>query len=497
MSTSGAQMRKYRTVKVFDPSKGKGLPAGLRSGRRRCATPRTKNMEEGDSGQAQLSSLRARVAVLCGGAAELPHGATWRYAGRSRPAAGRELTHAGLAEALHGGKTRFTDEEWGHFGIITQANDFILAGRQYFALAAADANVVPADAASDHEDELKRLVRAEMIRHDGMCVQQLRDLVREQYLQQNLQGPGKDGVADGPEPRATDDAGGKDKDEGEDDPASRSSDSVWTQANTNAFGAFVHVGLQSGLKKAVLKCLPMVILALTIQNIFSEELVSNHQKHLDIHYRSRDSICWVPWKFQLSAVTIFVTLVCHNVPGMVIGARLVFQSTHHKLGDGEHIGDLAEAFDTEEALELVVPLHRRVIIFVIAVLSEWITWFHVLYAGCLFAITATTIDNVIRSTVSVMFVLNVDEIVFDSCCPLKIADDVKETEYLIPKIKVKDALLRNFQYYYTLYGHLPLLISFSVGVVFLVRWHMLQCPSDHFGQDYDAGVAIFHNGGEF
>lgn len=38
-------------------------------------------------------------------------------------------------------------------------------------------------------------------------------------------------------------------------------------------------------------------------------------------------------------------------------------------------------------------------------------------AGALFAFTSETPDLVIRSAVSVMFVLNVDEIVFAACCP--------------------------------------------------------------------------------
>jgi hypothetical protein len=244
---------------------------------------------------------------------------------------------------------------------------------------------------------------------------------------------------------------------------------VWVQANTNAFGAFIHVGLQSGLKKAFLNCLILVVTAVTIQLIFSEELITNHVPSLDIHSINADSICWIPWKFQLSAVVIFITLVLQNVPGMTMAARLVFLSTHHKLGDGEDVGDLTDAQDSDEAVLLNVPFWRRFVIFVVAVLSEWVTVCIVLYAGCLFAITANSVDNVIRSTVSVMFVLNVDEIVFDSCCPSKIADDLKETEYLIPKVKAKASTVSILLYYYTLYGHLPLIISVSCAVVFSMR----------------------------
>jgi len=39
-----------------------------------------------------------------------------------------------------------------------------------------------------------------------------------------------------------------------------------------------------------------------------------------------------------------------------------------------------------------------------------------------------------------MFVLNIDEIVFEACCPLKVKDDVEETEYKIPTFQVRGRL---------------------------------------------------------
>ena len=42
-----------------------------------------------------------------------------------------------------------------------------------------------------------------------------------------------------------------------------------------------------------------------------------------------------------------------------------------------------------------------------------LSWSGILLAGILFAFTAESVDLVIRSTVSVMFVLNIDEIVFE------------------------------------------------------------------------------------
>jgi hypothetical protein len=76
---------------------------------------------------------------------------------------------------------------------------------------------------------------------------------------------------------------------------------------------------------------------------------------------------------------------------------------------------------------------------------------------------------VIRSTVSVMFVLNVDELIFESCCPGNIQSDVRETEYLIPKVKISESTLNTAIHYYVLYIHLLLLTSLATAIVFVVR----------------------------
>ena len=49
----------------------------------------------------------------------------------------------------------------------------------------------------------------------------------------------------------------------------------------------------------------------------------------------------------------------------------------------------------------------------------------ILMSGVVWIVTSPTVDLVIRSTVAVMFVLNVDEIIYQSCCPASIMDDVE------------------------------------------------------------------------
>ena len=134
---------------------------------------------------------------------------------------------------------------------------------------------------------------------------------------------------------------------------------------------------------------------------------------------------------QMSAVIIFITLMFGNIPGMFCACRLAFESTHHKGGDGEDLGEMDSTtgrsvtsnHDMETAIPIRASMFRRSVIFVCAVASEIVSWGAIMLAGILFAVTAETVDLVIRSTVSVMFVLNIDEIVFEACCPSSIKDD--------------------------------------------------------------------------
>ena len=76
---------------------------------------------------------------------------------------------------------------------------------------------------------------------------------------------------------------------------------------------------------------------------------------------------------------------------------------------------------------LLIPIVPVAAVMMVLVLAEGdfgnTVMLGAILAGILFAVTAETVDLVIRSTVSVMFVLNIDEIVFEACCPSSIKDD--------------------------------------------------------------------------
>lgn len=208
---------------------------------------------------------------------------------------------------------------------------------------------------------------------------------------------------------------------------------VWTCCSSNAYGAFIHVALQAGLMKAMTLTLPMVMVSTLVQAVFSFQLLWTHWNDFSLERQQAygAQLCNTPWIIQACATMIFATLMLNNVGGMWKAARLALFSTHHAGGDGETMGK----YKQEDMGNKVMPLNRnrveRLCIFVFGVFLEWATWGLLCVAGIVWINSATDVDLVIRSTVSMMFVLNVDELIYEACCMSDIIQDVEETKYRV------------------------------------------------------------------
>mmetsp|Transcript_3801 Transcript_3801/g.13684 ORF Transcript_3801/g.13684 Transcript_3801/m.13684 type:complete len:186 (-) Transcript_3801:411-968(-) len=129
-------------------------------------------------------------------------------------------------------------------------------------------------------------------------------------------------------------------------------------------------------------------------------------------------LCHIPSPLQIAALGVFIILMFNNVPNMYRHAQMALMTTRWKNGTGQ-------------IMQIEKPLGSRMIIFILGVWTEVVTFSAILISGSLFIITAKTVDLVIRSTVQVMlccsllshvhdfvpqvaimFVQNVDEVVF-------------------------------------------------------------------------------------
>ena len=64
-------------------------------------------------------------------------------------------------------------------------------------------------------------------------------------------------------------------------------------------------------------------------------------------------------------------------------------------------------------MQLQVSFKKRVLVFVCAVATEAISWSGILVAGLGWIFTSRSVHDIIRSTVCIMFVQNVDEVVYE------------------------------------------------------------------------------------
>lgn len=258
------------------------------------------------------------------------------------------------------------------------------------------------------------------------------------------------------------------------------SDQSWLQNNRNAYGAFVHVALQSGLGRAFSLTGLMLVTSMFVQTAFAKWLINTHWNDFTAH---QEDLCQVPFSLTVSASFIFITLMLNEASGMMNASLVALFSTHHVGGDGDTIGAMDDEGTHGDLVAM--PIHHgvceRLIIFTFGAFGEIYTWSLILTSGLMWICTSSNTDLVIRSTVSIMFVLNVDELIYETCCPMPIIDDVEETKYRVPNTGISKLVppkWRHFvEYTFGVYIYLILLISCAVSAVLFARLYMTECDS--------------------
>ena len=256
---------------------------------------------------------------------------------------------------------------------------------------------------------------------------------------------------------------------------------TWLPVAHNAYGAFIHVALSRGFPRAFVMCFPMVSLSVAIQYVFSTQLLL---EHLDDFDEYGDGICGVAWILHIFGAMIFCILMFNNMPHMMQAAKIAVTSTHYK-SDGEETIAINIAADEDENAETQVhgipmaPIHRtfcyRLLVLFFGVVSEAITWGLILTAGIVWIVTAPSTDFVIRSTVAIMFVLNVDEVVYDACCSPKIRSGVEATRYRVPQLMHRVGLSHKrdlLYHWFGVYIYIPLLSIITVTLVLSMRFYL-------------------------
>ena len=74
---------------------------------------------------------------------------------------------------------------------------------------------------------------------------------------------------------------------------------------------------------------------------------------------------------------------------------------------------------------------QRTVGFIGSAVAEFIPWVGVIAVGIQFILVSDNTETIMRSTVSIVFILNIDEIVFQACSSPTLKDGVKNTAFQV------------------------------------------------------------------
>ena len=130
------------------------------------------------------------------------------------------------------------------------------------------------------------------------------------------------------------------------------------------------------------------------------------------------AFCLVPMSIQASAIMVFITLMMNNVAPMTVHATLALNTSHMRFEDDHNRVEL-----------IVLKTWQRVFGVTVVFLSEALTWMGVIAVGIQFILVSQSVEMVMRSTVSIVFILNIDEVIFHACGSQKLKNSLTKTSF--------------------------------------------------------------------
>ena len=252
-------------------------------------------------------------------------------------------------------------------------------------------------------------------------------------------------------------------------------DDIWIQNSHNAWGAFIHVAIHHGVVSALLHCGPMCFLSFIVQSVFALYL------WLSCPALKDSLFCAIPQPLHMASVGIYLTLMLEGANRMYKAGNVCLFAMEKRCAESD-----AHIFPVE------MSPWTRSFIFVFAVLTNVFTWLSLTVVGIVFIMTQNDVQMVLRSTVVMMFVQNVDQVAFNAGASKQIKAEVVATLYRIRGFSCCGLLSKgrvdNVYHYYSLFGHLPAITAICFAIILAgqrvcagddptVPLHCLSCPS--------------------
>jgi len=257
---------------------------------------------------------------------------------------------------------------------------------------------------------------------------------------------------------------------------------IWKSVSDNAYSAFVSIALHDGLATAISQCGVLLIITVFIQLAFVIQLnYSMFERGLGEPLTDR----WYTWTFQadalgfcgngyaiwVAALTVFLLLMFENLPHLlqIYTITIYTREEKHK---GRH-------------RKIELSLLHRIIVLMLAFFFESIAWTILMDTGIRFILTAGTVEGLVRSTVALMFIMQIDEMIYKSCSTPALRRRIESQVFRVHYGNLLNWRFAERQLYvtknfYSLFIHMPLLLVLSLIIVLVCRHYNPTCNYSKF-----------------
>lgn len=143
----------------------------------------------------------------------------------------------------------------------------------------------------------------------------------------------------------------------------------------------------------------------------------------------------------------------------------------------------SEEFKGDGSEETIIKITKvdRVVIAAVAIFTEAGIWLAMLLTGTLFVFQAASNEEVIRSTVAITFIMNIDELIYSACCPAIKKKLLSETSF---ESHMATESFKQMMTTWMIYGQLYFLMGLSFFIVASMRQACLDPVSGARGFNF-------------
>ena len=152
-----------------------------------------------------------------------------------------------------------------------------------------------------------------------------------------------------------------------------------------------------------------VYMVFSLQYVFILELY----KFLP-NFADDNNLCQKPVLLEISAISVFLIFLIPSSRSVITQSHIILGSQNVAYPIKPENPDDDDAEEQMELQKLYSPISKRIFVWLAIVLFEILVLYGTFIIGVLFILTAATVDSVILASVSVNFIMDIDEMARDA-----------------------------------------------------------------------------------